>query len=279
MGLDRNAVRFLLKAKQSGVTFDSTLTLGRQWLILDEQEAESELRQLAPNWRAITRPDGFADDFLRAIGVKELHVMDVSDYEQAQIIHDLNEPIPDHLKGAYDVVIDGGTCEHVFNYPCAIRNCMEMVRVGGTLITCPPANNHCGHGFYQISPEAHYRVLCKENGFRIEQVVMFEWGRRQWYEVLDPQQVRARVELQSGSRPVVMMTRATRIAAVPIFHKWPQQIDYVAAWTKAEATQGHAYSKYVPEFLRPMIRKLYYKHFKQYWTFGDSRCFRKITSE
>lgn len=278
MGLDRNAVRFLLNAQTAGVNFDSTLTLGRQWLILDDKEAQQELSRVSPQWQSLLTPGGFADEFLKAIGASDLQVMDVSDYEQAQILHDLNNPIPDWLKNKFDVVIDGGTCEHVFNYPCAIKNCMEMVRVGGALFTFPPANNHCGHGFYQISPEAHFRILCEENGFHVDQIILFEWGRDQWYEVIDPERVRSRVELRSGSRPVVMMTRATKIADQPIFEKWPQQSDYVTAWAGSGPSKPNAYSRYVPNFLKPIARKVYFKYLKRQWTLADHRCYRPISS-
>jgi 2-polyprenyl-3-methyl-5-hydroxy-6-metoxy-1,4-benzoquinol methylase len=73
--------------------------------------------------------------------------IDASDYENATYVHDLNVPIPDHLKGQFDLVDDGGTLEHVFNFPVALRNCMEMVKVGGHLLLNVPTNNFVGHGF------------------------------------------------------------------------------------------------------------------------------------
>ncbi len=35
-------------------------------------------------------------------------------------------------------MVDGGTLEHIFNVPVALKSYMEMVRVGGHLIlVCP----------------------------------------------------------------------------------------------------------------------------------------------
>ena len=69
--------------------------------------------------------------FLEFLGAEEVSSMDFSDYEQSELVHDLNEPIPSEWRGRYDFVLDGGTLEHVFNFPCAIRNAMELVAVGG----------------------------------------------------------------------------------------------------------------------------------------------------
>jgi len=42
----------------------------------------------------------------------------------------MSQPIDTIHKNKYDLVFDGGTLEHVFNFPVAIKNCMEMVKVG-----------------------------------------------------------------------------------------------------------------------------------------------------
>jgi len=68
-------------------------------------------------------------------------------------------------------VIDGGTLEHVFNFPVAIKNAMQMVRAGGRLSLSPPANNYFGHGFYQFSPELFYRVLSAEKRVPLERMI------------------------------------------------------------------------------------------------------------
>ena len=70
-----------------------------------------------------------------------------------------------HLKNKYTLVIDGGCLEHIFNFPVAIKNCMEMLQEGGHFIGITPANNLMGHGFYQFSPELYFRIFSKENGF------------------------------------------------------------------------------------------------------------------
>src|SRR5947207_4897958 len=126
MGLDSNAVRFLISAKGLGVRFDRTLTLGRQWLLLTPAQARKYLAGLTGGPDALVRPDGFADNFLKALGAVELRTMDFSAYEGADIVQDLNRALPDDLKSSFDVVIDGGTMEHVFNFAQALKNAMEL---------------------------------------------------------------------------------------------------------------------------------------------------------
>jgi len=43
--------------------------------------------------------------------------MDYSDYEGAEIILDPNNIVLQEYHEKFDVVFDGGTCEHVFNVP------------------------------------------------------------------------------------------------------------------------------------------------------------------
>jgi hypothetical protein len=80
--------------------------------------------------------------------------LDNSAYEGAAIVIDLNAPLPDALKNRFTAVIDGGCLEHIFNFPQAIKNSMEMLSIGGHFLGITPANNFCGHGFYQFSPGA-----------------------------------------------------------------------------------------------------------------------------
>ena len=98
----------------------------------------------------------------------------------------MNKEVPPSLKGQYSMVLDGGTLEHVFNFPVAIKNCMEMLRVGGHYIGITPTNNFMGHGFYQFSPELYCSIFTRENGFELVSVVAFEdTARAAWYSCAD----------------------------------------------------------------------------------------------
>ena len=89
--------------------------------------------------------------FFRLFGFKDEQIdsMDVSGYEHANIIHDMNNPLTLGNPG-YDLVIDAGTLEHVFNVQQALWNICDLVRSGGRIVHIMPANM-LDHGFYNFN--------------------------------------------------------------------------------------------------------------------------------
>lgn len=241
-------------AKMRGVSFDRTMTLGRQSLYLHRREIDL-LREkyefangalpeslVGPAWGE--KADAFLREFL---GISEFTVMDASSYEAADTIHDMNRPVPEEWHQSYDVIIDCGSLEHIFNVPVALRNLAQMLAVGGTLFISTPANNLMGHGFYQFSPELMFRVFSAENGFAVRSLTLREarfpsvelTRSRRPYIVADPQQVGKRVGLMS-KRPAVMLVEAVKVAEVDFLGNAPQQSDYVAAWTASGVTASES---------------------------------------
>ena len=101
---------------------------------------------------------------VRLMGLGELQTLDVSDYEGAEIVADLNLPVPPELRGRFGWIIDGGTMEHVFDVRQGMQNTADMLRPGGRAIHISPANNYVNHGFTQLSP-AFYHGYYAANGF------------------------------------------------------------------------------------------------------------------
>lgn len=91
--------------------------------------------------------------FFRALGFKEVHSLDVSDYEKADIIFNLNDKIPKELEGKFDMVFDGGVIEHVFNVTNAFLNICRLAKVGGYIFNLNPVYNYLHNTFWNISPE------------------------------------------------------------------------------------------------------------------------------
>jgi len=245
MGIDINTSRFLISAYEDGVKFGKTLTMGRQNLYATESEVEalkSELQQINANKEYELSPRGFTEPMFEAFNTTELLSMDKSDFEGADFLHDMNFPIPEDYKEQFDLIYDGGTLEHIFNFPVAIKNEMEMVKVGGHLVLQTPTNNWSGHGFYQFSPELYFRVLSEANGYRIKRMVIFEWGPNKWYEVTDPMDVESRVYVVNACRASLLIL-AERIAAVEVNQTPPQQSDYeFLKWKAAEQAKKTAAS-------------------------------------
>ncbi len=216
MGLIKIYADFLAASKTQGVTFEKTVTLGRleNYLRLDSSMKNSASPVVT---------GAYADAFFHSVlKTRELDALDRSDYEGANIIHDLNDPLPEILREKYDAVVDGGTLEHVFDLPAALLNCISLLKTGGSLFICAPANNLFGHGFYQFSPELFYRALGPPNGCRIEKMALAEsyftsveqGMRKRCYEVIDPASIRERANLISRY-PCLLLVHAVKHAPAP----------------------------------------------------------------
>jgi hypothetical protein len=233
MGIDKDVAKFLLSARERKVNFQKSLMLGNQQF----QVFDYDYQTLADTFKLNNFPSiETGADFFRFLGAGEISAMDFSDYEGAAILHDLNKPVADELKEKFTFVLDGGTLEHIFNFPVALANAMAMIAVGGHLAVITGGNNFLGHGFYQFSPELFYRALGAENGFTVERMIAAEVGGK-WYEVADPKEVRGRVEL-INERPVYLMVLARKIERRPLFAETPQQSDYVARWQNNAENAG-----------------------------------------
>jgi hypothetical protein len=243
MGFDVAVVQLLCCAKSIGVDFAETITIGRQTINDDPVGFASALTAVGISKDVQNIKKGeFAEPLLNLLGAKEVCSLDASNYEQATYVCDLNEPCPPHLNQKFSLVIDGGTLEHVFNLPQALKNCMAMVRVGGHFVQVTAANNFMGHGFWQLSPEAIYRVFSKDNGFSVRAVFLREdFAAGAWYQVADPATYGGRVQLVNF-RPTYICTIANRLADDKVFAVWPQQSDYVEKWKQTEATPNSATS-------------------------------------
>ncbi len=242
MGFDVHALTFLLEASRGGVSFEDTLTLGRQGLaatprqmtaafaragLVLSDEAARALLANAEDGRA-----GYAEAFLRRCGAVRLSSLDCRDHEGATLIHDLNVPVPDSLASRYSCVIDSGTLEHIFNVPVALASCMRMTRLGGHLLIVTPANNQMGHGFYQFSPELFWTVLSEPYGFVVERMFLCETrpGARR-YVVASPSSLGARVTLRN-SRETILLVQARKLREERLGALAPQQSDYAQIWAR-----------------------------------------------
>lgn len=219
--------------------------IGHQSLFLHPSELR-RIRKVCAGALVNYKWGEYADRFLReCLGAQEIHALDYSSFEGADIVHDLNLPIPDSLKARFDVVIEAGTLEHVFNFPVAIANLMQLTKVGGAIIGSTVANNLCGHGFYQFSPELIFRVFTLQNGFELAHVNVAEahypgvelTRLSTAFKVIDPAQVGDRVGVISRW-PLMMFFQAQRTTEAMIFAKPPLQSDYAAAWD-AENTSAN----------------------------------------
>lgn len=237
LGILYPQAKMLLDAHRAGMKLDPVLMIGRQSLFLHRSELKNIQRICAgslENYKWGEYADRF---FVECLQTPSPSSLDYSAFEGAGILHDLNRPVPDSLRSRYNTIIEAGTLEHIFNFPVAVANLMQMMQVGGTIFASTVANNLCGHGFYQFSPELIFRVFSEENGFELGTVLAAEARypgvelepMGDLYEVIDPAIAGARVGLLTRN-PVMLFFQATRKAQVTPFTQTPQQSDYAAAW-------------------------------------------------
>jgi SAM-dependent methyltransferase len=104
--------------------------------------------------------------FFDLLGNVEVDTIDFQQYQGTEIVFDLGTPLPPELEKQYDVIIDGGTIEHIFNISQALNNITKMLRIGGIVYHAAPINL-INHGFYNISPTLFYDYY-GDSGFEIE---------------------------------------------------------------------------------------------------------------
>ena len=225
MGIDIHLFNFLRYAKKFGA-FNNTLTLGRQALHTDPKHILSKIENPSSYG-----PDQYCEHLLKnSFGSTYVDSVDNSNYESSTIIHDLNLPISEGLHEIFDTVIDGGCIEHIFNAPLAILNISKMTRVGGQIIHALPANNFCGHGFWQFSPELFFSIYKYENGFSDTEIFLADLSdTNNWIKVSPPKNG-DRINYYSNT-PVYILVRTVTNKKITEF-KNIQQSDYVESWNE-----------------------------------------------
>lgn len=83
--------------------------------------------------------------------------------------HDLNYPLP--MNELFDVVINHGTAEHVFNIAQVFRTMHDHCETGGLMIHDAPFHGWIDHGFYCLQPTLFYD-LAAANNYEVVRVVI-----------------------------------------------------------------------------------------------------------
>lgn len=181
MGLSRAALRFLIREYRRQPWSGPVLTLGRQCLYATWAETVEICRQEGvaprplppetgrtsniPAWRGTPQEQYLSDvAFFSMLGATQVLALDCADFEGAELIHDLNQPVPAEHASRFGLIVDSGTLEHVFDVRQTLANVVRMLRSGGRVIHLSPANNYANHGFYQFSPTL-FADFYQTNGF------------------------------------------------------------------------------------------------------------------
>jgi len=188
MGINESALKVLLEENARRRFAGSVLSLGKQDIYFTKNDLFKIAKQFEislsfpPNIEYTNKQHAInkkyiSDKYLfSSIGFSQVTSIDVSDYEKADIVFDLNNnDLPLHLYNAFDVIIDGGTLEHVFHLPNALQNVYKMLKIGGRIIHLSPSSNHIDHGFYMFCPTLFFDYY-KINNFEMNKIQMFKYS-------------------------------------------------------------------------------------------------------
>jgi hypothetical protein len=236
MGIDIHLFNFLRYANKFG-DFKKTLTLGRQEIHTDINYINNHIK------KSFYQPEKYCESLLlTSFGSTSADSIDNSDYEGANIISDLNRPINSIYFENFDTIIDGGCIEHIFDVPTAILNIAKMVTVGGQIIHALPANNFCGHGFWQFSPELFFSLYSNKNGFKDTECFLADLKNTNIWTKVSPPQNGDRVNITS-SNPLYVLVRTIKTRKITYFDNI-QQSDYISSWDAGEIAKNQKPSSY-----------------------------------
>lgn len=139
--------------------------IGRQTVWLTEGQALELLKQhgIAPQTDVIERDFStlgatrgghvFISDrtFFHLLGVKKVVAVDCSPYEGAEIIANLNRPLPDSLANCADFIYGGSVLDNLFDPAAYIRNIARMLKPAGRVIDINVGNFH-NNPYVLVSP-------------------------------------------------------------------------------------------------------------------------------
>lgn len=162
------------------------LTLGRQTIAMTYEDAIEVMMQegFSPSQNISEKINVVCDQntrfgkgsnfisdnsFFQLIGINKVSSMDVTSYEGADIIHNLNYPIPTSLYGQYDFIIDGGTFDHLFDLRVAFENVVKLLKPDGRILQWNAASNYTGAAYLSLGPDFFhdYYVLNKFNDCKV----------------------------------------------------------------------------------------------------------------
>ena len=241
MGLAKGSISFLLEEKKRRPFSGYALTLGRLGVSVTYPMLTKLFDKFGFSYTN-RKKDGFVTDYdlFTALGFSCLESMDLSDYEGATIIFDLNSPdTPTNLIDRYDIIIDGGTIEHVFHLPNVFANIFRMLKVGGRIIHLSPSSGHIEHGFYMFSPTL-FTDFYNTNNFRIESCELWRYDsikpKKKW-DVFDytPDLCRA-IKTDYLDKKAYGITMIATKLTQSSYRLIPQQSSYLQIWGGIQIT-------------------------------------------
>jgi hypothetical protein len=238
MGVDVYVLKFLCHCREMYGPFGRTLQLGRQHLPPPGhlKTADAMFWSMASvRLRQDRRRGALCGDLFSSLGSTEIVACDASPYEGATLITTSTircRPRPE----LFDTVIDGGSLEHIFIVPVALRNLMRLTGSGASSCRLTGQTIFLATGSTSQSDFA-FRVFSAENGFEMLGLYLVELNDRPGSSVRRiPPRWGGRSSLVELARHVHDVGGSQVNDVVP-FRRWPQQTDYALAWRPTALTR------------------------------------------
>jgi hypothetical protein len=175
MGIHLNLAAIIFEWLGRSGRSGPALTLGVQetdWSWEEFENAAASL-QCSPA-SSLAKGRATATALFAKLGFESCEALDISSFEGAEIIFDLNRrDIPSELEQKYSIVFNGGTLEHVFHLPNALKSLDRLVQPDGFIMHVMPYNNWPDHGFYQFSPTLLFDYYAANGGSVVEAALVW----------------------------------------------------------------------------------------------------------
>ena len=133
----------------------SVLTYGRLFNTISDKDRRKIMRShgIPESVLAARETEGL----FAALGADQVTSVDISDYEGCDLLADLTDDFASSEEmrpylGRFDVIIDYGTSEHVFNVAQALVNSYNLLADDGVYIFDLPVSGWVTHCLYQFTP-------------------------------------------------------------------------------------------------------------------------------
>lgn len=192
MGLAAPSLKFIMRKNKKYKFKGPVLTFGNQDIYANENDikqwADKEEITLSQPKEILYSTSGdvskinkkavnyiHAITFFEFIGIdkKDYYDIDKFAFDKPHILHDLQYPINKKYHNFFNLVIDSGTLEHIFDVKSVMENIIRITKTGGYVLQLIPAQNFINHGFYQFSPTFFYDFYTN-NGFKIIESYIIE---------------------------------------------------------------------------------------------------------
>ena len=194
MGLTATNLKFIIKKRREYKLTGPILTFGNQDIYATERDIRKwfqveKIKFKEPTQILYSTSDdvpkinkeaaGYihAKTFFEFLGISKNKYYDIDKFpfDRPKIIHDLQLPIDKKFHNFFNLIIDSGTLEHIFDVKSVMENIVRITKVGGYVLQFIPAQNFLNHGFYQFSPTFFYDFYLS-NGFDVVESYIIEIG-------------------------------------------------------------------------------------------------------